>query len=244
MIHQHLRLPFFSIIFLTLLGLACSTDSGTHSTVETPERQAPTGTALRYLALGDSYTAGTGIDTLQSFPRQLQQNLATELVRAVTVEVIAQAGWRTDDLMDALAERDLEVSYDLVTLLIGVNNQFQNRPFSQYENEFPLLVGQALNLVDNNPRRVRIISIPDYFFTPFGQDLGFPMISEEIDNYNNFARSIATENDILFVDITDISREGLEDSSLVARDNLHLSEKAYGMFVDRIFPSAVIELKD
>lgn len=232
------------IVFFTVLGLACSTDEAVTTGMLEPEQKISPGTSIRYLALGDSYTAGTGIDTLQSLPRQLQQALASELTRGVTVQVVARAGWRTDNLINALEEETLEDSYDFVTLLIGVNNQFQNRPFSQYEDEFPKLLNRALNLAGDNPERVVVISIPDYSYTPFGQNLGFENISDEIDGYNNFAKIITEENGIPFVDITDISRNGLEDTSLVARDNLHLSEKAYQMFLDRIVPDAISKLKD
>jgi lysophospholipase L1-like esterase len=244
MFGQLLKFNLLLIAFFTMLGLACSTDEAIGSDSVEPERKISPGTAIRYLALGDSYTAGTGIDTLQSFPRQLQQGLARELNRGVTVQVVAQAGWRTDNLINALEEQTLEDTYDLVTLLIGVNNQFQNRPFSQYEDEFPLLINKALNLAGNDSEQVVVVSIPDYSYTPFGQDLGFENISEEIDTYNNFARTIAEENGILFIDITDISRSGLEDTSLVAKDNLHLSEKAYQMFLDRIVPTVISKLKD
>ncbi|WP_425234494.1 SGNH/GDSL hydrolase family protein [Ulvibacterium sp.] len=227
-----------------MLGLACTTDEAVATDMSEPEQKISPGTAIRYLALGDSYTAGTGIDTLQSFPRQLQQALASELTKGVTVHVVARAGWRTDNLINALEEETLEDSYDFVTLLIGVNNQFQNRPFSQYEDEFPKLLNRAMSLAGDDPERVVAISIPDYSYTPFGQDLGFENISDEIDGYNNFAKTIAEGNGISFVDITDISRNGLEDASLVARDNLHLSEKAYQMFLDRIVPDAITKLKD
>ncbi|WP_299529704.1 SGNH/GDSL hydrolase family protein [Ulvibacterium sp.] len=232
------------IAFVAVLGPACSTDAMMDSESMEPERNRQSSASIGYLALGDSYTAGTGIDPQKSFPKQLQQALAQELNNGVTLQVVARAGWRTDNLIDALAEETPADSYDLVTLLIGVNNQFQNRPFAQYEDEFPKLLDKALNLVGNDPERVTVISIPDYFFTPFGQDLGFENISEEIDNYNNFASAIAEQNGIPFVDITDISRNGLEDTSLVAGDNLHLSEKAYQMFLDRIVPGVVSKLKD
>ncbi len=232
------------IAFFAVLGPACSTDAAMDFERMEPERNRQSTATIRYLALGDSYTAGTGIDTLQSFPRQLQRALAQELNRGVSVQVVATAGWRTDNLIDALEEETLEDSYDLVTLLIGVNNQFQNRPFSQYEDEFPRLLNRALDLAGNDPDRVTVLSIPDYSYTPFGQDLGFENISQEIDVYNNFAATIAEQNGIPFVDITDISRNGLEDTSLVAGDHLHLSEKAYQMFLNRIVPSVISKLKD
>lgn len=244
MLAQLLKFNLLLVASFAMLGLACSTDETVATDESAPGQKISPGTSIRYLALGDSYTAGTGIDTLQSFPRQLQQTLASELTRGVTVQVVAQAGWRTDNLINALNEQALEGTYDFVTLLIGVNNQFQNRPFSQYEDEFPKLLNRALNLAGDNPERVVVISIPDYSYTPFGQNLGFENISDEIDGYNNFAKTIAEGNGIPFVDITDISRNGLEDTSLVARDNLHLSEKAYQMFLDRIVPDAITKLKD
>ena len=135
---------------------------------------------------------------------------------------------------------------DLVTLLIGVNNQYQNKPFEIYEEEFPELVNTATSLTKSQSNSdVIVISIPDYAFTPYGQSGPNPSItSQEIDMYNNFAENHCLENNITYINITDITRLGLTMPELVASDNLHPSEIAYKKIVERIFPEAIYKLLD
>ena len=130
-------------------------------------------------------------------------------------------------------------------MLIGVNNQFQNGSFSIYENEFPELVDKAINYAQRDSKGVIVISIPDYAYTPFGQnwDANPQNISDEIDMYNDFAETYCNEKGISFVYITDISRLGLVQPSLVASDGLHPSELAYTRFVGRILPVALEKLQ-
>jgi lysophospholipase L1-like esterase len=135
----------------------------------------------------------------------------------------------------------LTPNYDLVTLLIGVNNQYQNKAFSVYEKEFPELVNKAIALAKGDKSNLIVVSIPDYAYTPTGQRLGNPeKISTEIDNYNAFAQQYCLANKIEFVFITDITRKGLQNPLLVASDGLHPSELAYSYFVERILPKAKI----
>ena len=143
-------------------------------------------------------------------------------------------------MLNAIENENPATDYDLVTLLIGVNNQFQGKPFSLYEQEFLDLLNKAIALASGNKDRVIVVSIPDYAFTAFGQKSEDPKkISAEIDQYNAFAKQIATENGVLFQNITDITRRGLTDPSLVANDGLHPSGKAYRLFVDRLFQKAL-----
>ena len=126
-------------------------------------------------------------------------------------------------------------------MLIGVNNQYQGKPFSLYEQEFPELVNTAISKVGEDSDKLIVISIPDYAFTPFGG--GTTSISNEIDAYNNFAENYCIQNNIDYVYITDITREGLANPNLVALDNLHPSELAYSKFVERILPVAIEKLQ-
>lgn len=128
----------------------------------------------------------------------------------------------------------------MVTLLIGVNNQYQNKPFSLYEQEFPELVNIAIEKAKGNKNNVIVVSIPDYAYTPFGN--GNTTISAQIDIYNAFAENYCIQNNITFVNITDITREGLAQPTLVANDGLHPSDLAYFRFVERIFPKAKVIL--
>lgn len=155
-------------------------------------------------------------------------------------QIIAQTGWTTSNLKSAIATQNPLNDFDLVTLLIGVNNQFQNTPFSVYEQEFPELVTIAIQKAKGKKENVIVVSIPDYSYKPFGN--GNATISSQIDTYNNFAENYCIQNNITFVNITDITREGLAQPTLVANDGLHPSDLAYSRFVERIFPKAKVVL--
>ena len=208
----------------------------------------------KILSLGDSYTIGQSVCDECNFPVQLKDSLQTVLYNdTINVEIIAVTGWTTTALINSVnpvLENDspdnIFKDNDLVTLLIGVNNQFQNRPFELYETEFPELVNKAISLTKSQSSNdLIVISIPDYAYTPFGQSGPNPSnTSQEIDMYNNFAENFCLENNINFINITDITRLGLINSNLVASDNLHPSELAYKKFVERIFPVAVEKLLD
>lgn len=208
----------------------------------------------KILSLGDSYTIGQSVCDECNFPVQLKDSLQTVLYNdTINVEIIAVTGWTTTALINSVnpvLENDspdnIFKDNDLVTLLIGVNNQFQNRPFELYETEFPELVNKAISLTKSQSSNdLIVISIPDYAYTPFGQSGPNPSnTSQEIDMYNNFAENFCLENNINFINITDITRLGLINSNLVASDNLHPSELAYKKFVERIFPVTLEKLLD
>lgn len=198
------------------------------------------------LALGDSYTIGQSVCETCRFPEQLKSNLISEFTDEDTfnLKVIAQTGWTTNNLINAISNDNPSNNYDLVTLLIGVNNQYQNKPFSTYETEFPLLVSTAIQLAKNDKSNVIVVSIPDYAYTPFGQNNGNPQnTSSEIDQYNAFAENYCNQQNITFVNITDITRQGLINPSLVASDGLHPSQLAYSMFVQRLLPIAIEKIQ-
>ena len=225
-------------LFLFTLLLGCSV-----------ENSMPTVTPLiqknyKYLALGDSYTIGQSVCETCRFPVQLIDSISNYLnpTDTFTVKIIATTGWTTTDLKSAIAADTSLNGYDLVTLLIGVNNQYRNKPFSLYEQEFPELVTMAIQRAKGNKKNVIVVSIPDYAFTPFGN--GNTTISTQIDNYNAFAENYCIANNITFITITDITRLGLLQPELVAGDGLHPSSLAYGKFVERILPEAIIKITD
>lgn len=199
---------------------------------------------FKLLSLGDSYTIGQSVCSTCKFPEQLKDSLSSSLENtAYELTVIAQTGWTTTDLIDAVESIDPSNDFDLVTLLIGVNNQFTNRPFELYESEFANLVNKAISYGTYNSENVIVVSIPDYAFTPFGQNFGNPEeTSSEIEQYNDFAEAYCAENGISYVYITDITQLGLENTELVASDGLHPSELAYSLFVERILPIAIEKL--
>ena len=206
----------------------------------------------KILSLGDSYTIGQSVCDECNFPVQLKDSLQTVLSNdTINVEIIAVTGWTTTALINSVdpvlennSPDNIFKDNDLVTLLIGVNNQYQNRPFELYETEFPELVNKAISLTKSQRSNdLIVISIPDYAYTPYGQSGPDPSnTSQEIDMYNNFAENYCLENDIDFINITDITRLGLVNPALVASDNLHPSELAYKKFVERIYPVALEKL--
>jgi lysophospholipase L1-like esterase len=200
----------------------------------------PVSKKVSYIALGDSYTIGQSVCVTCRFPEQLKKKLESTIPNlSVDLKIIAQTGWTTSNLIQAIKEQQPTSDYKLVTLLIGVNNQFQNKEFSIYGSEFPQLVQTAITLAKGDKNNVIVVSIPDYAYSSFGQQFGNPTkTSTEIDRYNAFAKSYCDSNGIAFINITDITRQGLTDPNLVATDGLHPSEKAYSLFVDRIAPKA------
>lgn len=199
---------------------------------------------FKLLSLGDSYTIGQSVCETCRFPEQLKDSLLPKVEKDTTfsLQVIARTGWTTSNLINAINNENISSDFDLVTLLIGVNNQYQNKEFSIYEKEFPELVSTAIKAANNNKNNVIVVSIPDYAFTPFGR--GNTTISKEIDTYNAFAKNYCTQNNISYVNITDITRKGLANRNLVASDGLHPSELAYTKFVERLLPLAIDKLKD
>lgn len=198
---------------------------------------------IKYLALGDSYTIGQSVCETCRFPIQLQDSIVKNLTEDDTFQtkIIAQTGWTTSNLKTAIAIENPSNDYDLVTLLIGVNNQYQNQPFSVYQQEFPELVAIAIQKAKGIKENVIVVSIPDYAYTPFGN--GNATISTQIDSYNAYAQNYCSSNNITFLNITDITRLGLQQTNLVANDGLHPSTLAYTKFVERILPLAKMKLE-
>lgn len=188
---------------------------------------------VRMLALGDSYTIGQSVSNSARWPVQLGDSLEVRGYNMDTVRIIATTGWRTDNLLNAIKGKRLEeLNYNLVSVLIGVNNQYQGRPFIQYAGEFPALLDSAVRYAGGHREHVFVVSIPDYAYTPFGQQSSNPsQISIELDQYNAYSRGVADSMHIAFFDITSISRLGLQQPLLVAGDGLHPSGLQYTAWV-------------
>ncbi|NUN99325.1 MAG: SGNH/GDSL hydrolase family protein [Saprospiraceae bacterium] len=200
---------------------------------------------LYFLALGDSYTIGQGVAATARFPVQLRTKLTEAGIPVDTLQIIAKTGWTTGDLKAAINNATLVAdTFGLVTLLIGVNNQFRGFARSDYEVEFAALLETAIRFAGNRPERVFVLSIPDYAVTPFGQNRPNPdQISQEIDAFNASNRTITENRGVHYFDITPISREALNDATLLASDQLHPSGKMYGRWVDLMLPILVERLK-
>jgi acyl-CoA thioesterase-1 len=238
-----------NLVILILFTFACQDDTSKTPTftpfdpISTPLAIETKTNPIKYLALGDSYTIGQSVCETCRFPEQLKSRLyGLNTSNSYKLDVIAKTGWTTSELLDAIKDQNPSNDFDLITLLIGVNNQHQGNLFSVYEKEFPELVNKSIELAKGDKSNVIVVSIPDYAFTPFGY--GNKTITTEIDSYNTFAQNYCVKNDIQYIYITDITRKGLLDPTLVASDNLHPSDKAYGFFVDRLIQNAVAVLKN
>jgi lysophospholipase L1-like esterase len=190
---------------------------------------------LKFLALGDSYTIGASVLENERWPVQLVNRIRSEKYLVCDdPRIIATTGWRTDQLKSAILAANIEPNkYNFISLLIGVNNQYQSKPVSSYAIEFEELLNMAIAMVGGDKSRVFVISIPDYGYTPFGKSTQ-EKISLELDAFNAVNKSIAEKLAVSYFYITDISRRGLTETDLVASDGLHPSGKMYAEWVNLI----------
>lgn len=198
---------------------------------------------IRYLALGDSYTIGEGVKEKERFPEQPAMDISKDGFEVQT-EIIARTGWTTDELWQEIESSDLNPPYDLVTLLVGVNNQYRGRSLDEYRLEFGQLLDKAIFLAGSDPSRVIVLSIPDWGITPFARVAGASsaLISTQIDEFNGVNKKFAVEKGASYIDVTGISRQAAGDGSLLAKDGLHPSVKMYALWVERILPRAISAL--
>lgn len=187
-----------------------------------------------YLALGDSYTIGESVPVYDNFPYQLVQALRVKGIAFYAPEIVAKTGWTTDELQAGINKTSFLSSYDLVTLLIGVNNQYRGRSIDQYEKDFEQLIKQAIQFAHNKPANVVVVSIPDWGATPFAKDRDRVKISKEIDAFNAVNKRISAHYNVKYADITVGSRKAITDPSLVANDGLHPSGSEYAKWVQKI----------
>jgi lysophospholipase L1-like esterase len=190
-----------------------------------------------YLALGDSYTIGESVDTDERFPVQLSKKLTENGFWVGSPEIVARTGWTTDELAEAITGRNLDEKYDLVTLLIGVNNQYRGGDSDEYRTQFAELLQTAIEFAGNDTS-VIVVSIPDYGVTPFGQSNNPGKIAEEIDLFNRINFEETKRTGAHYVDITGISRQAKNNAELVAPDGLHPSGEMYRLWVEEIYPVA------
>jgi lysophospholipase L1-like esterase len=189
---------------------------------------------LSFLALGDSYTIGEQVLLAGSFPYQVTQLLRKAGKDVAAPEIIAKTGWTTDELSAAIDETVFLKSYDLVSLLIGVNNQYRGRTAEQYKIEFEALLIKAIAFAGNDPVKVFVLSIPDWGVTPFaaGRDAG--KIAVEIDAYNQHCKEVAEQYHCTFIDITEDQRAEGNNPEMLAEDGLHPSAKEYAKWADKL----------
>jgi lysophospholipase L1-like esterase len=199
---------------------------------------------IRYLALGDSYTIGENVKLQQSIPYQLSSKLRKNGYNMKDPDIIAKTGWTTGNLLSSIESYNPNIKFDVVTLLIGVNNQFQGRSIEQYRSEFKIILNKAIKFADNSNKSVIVFSIPDWGVTPFADRLDRKKISQEIDKFNEVNQQESKKAGVHYIDVTSISRKAAFDPTLLAVDGLHPSGKMYKKWVDITYPIVIKMLSD
>lgn len=224
----------FNFILLSLCLLLACEKSATQSMISKPNNN----NSLTYLALGDSYTIGEAVTAQESFPYQLISKLKEQSLNFGAPKIIAKTGWTTDELLLALNSENILETFDVVTLLIGVNNQYRGYSEAAYRKEFKELLQAALAFAKGNKNKVFVVSIPDWGITPFGKNSGkdIKMIAQQIDAFNAINKEETLIMGISYTDITPSSRLASIDVSLIAKDGLHPSGKMYNEWTIALLP--------
>jgi lysophospholipase L1-like esterase len=220
---------FFGILFLTSCGGSVSTPVSSKQ-------------SLRYLALGDSYTIGESVAENERWPNQLAMMLAGKNIQT-EVTIIARTGWTTDELWQGIQADSPQGIFDLVTLLIGVNNQYRGYDIVEYREQFRFLLGKSIEYAGGDANRVIVLSIPDWGVTPFASGRDREQIAKDIDAFNLVNQEEAEKAGVHFVNVTPISRDAVNDLSLIASDGLHPSGKMYSEWAELVLPEALKILK-
>lgn len=226
---------YFSLLSLSIsfILLIASCESQDEIQIPDPMDEMEETVPVSYLALGDSYTIGQGVSEFLRWPVQLSQLLSDEDCEVNKTDIIAKTGWKTSDLISAIDQNNTD-GYNLVSLLIGVNNQFNNQSFAIFQSEFDVLLKTAIEIAGSKDR-VFLLSIPDYGVTPFGSS-NAEQIAEDLDKYNSYMEDICIDQGILFIDITEISRELADSPGSLAPDNLHPSGSQYTAWANKALP--------
>jgi lysophospholipase L1-like esterase len=230
-------------LLFSLLIIGCTSASN-----GTPDPVMENQMDIRYLALGDSYTIGESVQVAERFPNQLAALLEKDGLQ-VDVTIIARTGWTTDELWQGIQAATVEPPYDLVSLLIGVNNQYRNRSIDEYRTDFSFLLNKAIEYAGGDVKRVIVFSIPDWGVTPFARDRermtgnDLSNVDEQIDAFNQVNFEVSQSSGVHYVNITPISRLAAEKPSLIAGDGLHPSGEMYAEWVKSAYPIVLEILK-
>jgi lysophospholipase L1-like esterase len=220
----------FIFIFLIAASIV-SCIAQTPTEMEQEDNLNPT---MTYLALGDSYTIGESVSEQDRWPVLLVKSLKENGIEFSAPRILAKTGWTTGELLTAIENEQIEGQFDLVTLLIGVNNQYRGYDIEEFRTEYIQLLDIAIAFAQNDPAKVIIVSIPDWGVSPFaaGQDL--EKISKKIDAFNAIKKEETLKKSVKFVDITEISRKALYNSLYIAEDGLHFSGAMHQLWVNEI----------
>lgn len=199
----------------------------------------PINSSIRYLALGDSYTIGESVPENERWPNQLAELIGGN----IEVKIIARTGWTTSELWEGIQKETLTPPYDMVSLLIGVNNQYRGYDMEEYRQEFVFLLNQAIEYAGGDKNKVFVVSIPDWGVTLFAQGRDAEKIAMEIDAFNQINKEESEKLSVAYVDVTPVSREAVNDADLIAPDGLHPSGKMYAEWAKLALPVALEILK-
>jgi len=219
-----------------------NTDTTSIDTTENTGTSSGTGN-FNWLALGDSYTIGESVNEDERFPAQTVALLKNDSLLINLPRYIATTGWTTQNLLDAIAMQNPQGPFDVVSLLIGVNDQYQHMDTAGYRLRFTQCLLNAITLAGNKKAHVFVVSIPDYSVTPFAQQSDTIHIRKEIDEFNAINKAITLSFDISYTDITPFTREAKHDASLIASDGLHPSGKEYAKWATLLAPGIAKVLK-
>ena len=229
-------------LILIIIMLSCNSTESKITIFPNPASNMNENNPKRtFLALGDSYTIGQSIDEKDRWSRQLIDLMKDEF-NITKYEIIARTGWTTSELIDAIEAKKLNEQYDMVSLLIGVNNQYRGQSLDTYRIEFKQLLNISTKFAKNDTKKVIVLSIPDWGKTPFAEGKGKDNIAAEIDAFNLVAKEECTKMNIIFIDITEITRKNI-DSSMFASDGLHYSGKMYGLWANQVLQTSKNILK-
>lgn len=241
MIRLNFRFCFY--LCISLLSILCFTRCKKESAPAIVNTNPPTSSGndstyilKTYLALGDSYTIGQSVTIADRFPAQTTALLKSSGVNMADPKYIATSGWRTDDLYAAMINQHPSGQFDVVSLLIGVNDQYQRRDTTGYRDRFRQILIKSISLAGNKRNHVFVLSIPDYSVTPFAANADTAFIRTQIDQFNKINREVTIFESCNYLDITSSTREAAFDLSLIASDGLHPSGKEYGKWAGWLAP--------
>jgi lysophospholipase L1-like esterase len=240
-----LKMPVLWLALGLFLVQGCN-DPSTEIDTGVPTDQDPTGkveepidtdsatdtTAISFLALGDSYTIGTGVEESEGWPERLVSSMRQTGFNIDDPVIIARAGWTTGRLLAELDRQPVKRKFDIVSLQIGVNNQYIGQGIATFKRDFEMLLDSCVSLSESG-KGVFVLSIPDYGASPFGS-ANAELIGMEIDAYNAWISEKCNARNIRYYDITDVSRLARENPSLIAPDDLHPSGEMYQLWVNEI----------
>ncbi len=233
-----MKITSFLLLFLIVIGC----NSSSEKTV--PDEMTPDVPDLTYLALGDSYTIGESVEEMGRWPVQLVDSLRKQGFEMEDAKIIARTGWTTGNLLQAMDDQlSGNEQYDLVSVLIGVNNQYQGRSIDDFEEDLNTIFTRAIALSKEGSEDVFVVSIPDYGVTPFGAS-NSEEISRQIVEFNDVLKRVAAAYDLDFYNITPISKRAKDEPDLIADDGLHPSEEMYRLWVQEFFEEIAQKLEE